>query len=143
MSQQARNDQLVAVRWYVSSVVLMLVCVVIVLLRGPEATGSLIIDALGRGAFITGGPTLARININRIPSSGGDLDRRDVLECLAGSAVFAIGFIPALFGPDPQPIPAPDSVGLEWRVVAWVACIGLFTGVTLLLRWMFRRQVRR
>ncbi|WP_281178922.1 hypothetical protein [Piscicoccus intestinalis] len=36
MSQQARNDQLVAVRWYVSSVVLMLVCVVIVLLRGRK-----------------------------------------------------------------------------------------------------------
>ena len=109
MSQQSRNDQLVAVRWYVSSVVLMLVCVVIVLLRGPEATGSLIIDALGRGAFITGGPTLARININRIPSSGGDLDRRDVVECLAGSAVFAIGFIPALFAPDPQPIRTPKD----------------------------------
>ena len=49
MSQQARNDQLVAVRWYVSSVVLMLVCVVIVLLRGPART--LVIDIKYHGAL--------------------------------------------------------------------------------------------
>lgn len=143
MSQRKRTEQSVAVRWYVSSVVFMLVCVVIVLLRGPGATGSLIIDALGRFTFIPGCQALARINITRVPSSGGDLDRRDVLECLAGSAVFGIGWLTLLFAPDPRPLPAPYGVALGWRILIWVAWVALFTGTTLLMRWISRGRVRR
>lgn len=143
MSQRERNEQLVAVRWYAISVLFMLVCVVTVLLRGPGATGSLIIDALGRFAFIPGCQALARINITRVPSSGGDLDRRDVLECLAGSAVFGIGWLTLLFAPDPQPLPAPYGVALEWRILIWVAWVAFFTGATLLTRWIARGRLRR